>query len=138
MKRKWLAPPIAFGAWTLGFPVFAQTPDSEIRQELTYLLRADAQALQSSQSQPASSYLTPAANAVMMSPYIVRESKNPDLPTPHYEPPIERFMRAGTIYTHVGKKVTSTLYFNIGGSDVPHSGAAPQSFRAELGWRISF
>jgi len=148
MKNKSRAVPLALGLWCLHPTLDAQSSATaeaaaadgppNVRQELIYLIRADARA-QAPAPKPAP---PPAAgapgNIVTLDPYIVRESRTPDLPEPHLEAPLLRFFRTGTIFTDVGKKVTNSLYFTIKPSDVPASGSNSESFKSELGWRILF
>jgi hypothetical protein len=98
----------------------AASPD-DIRAELKKLLLADS--VRNAGSAPFKAPTVAsgqgAPDALVMSPYVVKESRIPQLRGSVYEPPILRFLRDGTLFENVGRTFTTRLRLRFYSTDSP-------------------
>jgi hypothetical protein len=103
----------------------------DIRQATNTLLRPDsarmAERQKRQQQAPIASAPTP--GTVVMSPYVLREPEERDVLLPRYETPAMRFLKEGTLYSHMGQKYSTRLLVrpytkaeHTGGTDAPANG----------------
>jgi hypothetical protein len=63
--------------------------------------------------------------AVVMSPYIVKEVRIPNVRKAIFEPPFMRFLRDGTLYENFGPKFTTRLKVRFYSTDAKPDDPAP-------------
>jgi hypothetical protein len=105
-------------------------PHDDIRLATNLLLRSDSSriaALEQKQSKGAAT--SAPAGTVVMSPYILREPSDRDVAMPRYETPAMRFLRDGTLYSHIGPRYSTRAFLRfyrtedrIGGNVPPVNG----------------
>jgi hypothetical protein len=102
----------------------------DVRVELKKLLLADSARLAHSvaASAPTPAPVQGAAGAVVMSPYVVREERIQDPGKAVFEPPLERFLRDGTLYERVGRTFTTGLRLRFYSTDSEPDNPAPAMF----------
>jgi hypothetical protein len=96
---------------------------ANIQEEMRSLILEDARVV-GQQSAPNGSPLSrqgkvqdPGTGVVLLSPYVVREQKTPQMVTGGYETPFLVFLKTGTLFESVGKKVSTRLYVDgVGGT----------------------
>jgi hypothetical protein len=105
-------------------------PHDDIRLATNLLLRSDSSRLAAlERKQGAEPDTSPPAGTVVMSPYILREPSDHDVALPRYETPAMRFLRDGTLYSHIGPRYSTRAFLRfyrtedrIGGNVPPVNG----------------
>jgi len=67
----------------------------------------------------------------LMAPFLVQKKQVPVQEAPAYELPLQRFMRNGTIYQHVGEKTTTEIFLEW---SADKAGNAKPSVEVKLSW----
>jgi len=67
----------------------------------------------------------------LMAPFLVQKKQVPVQEAPAYELPLQRFLRNGTIYQHVGEKTTTEIFLEW---SADKAGNAKPSVEVRLLW----
>ena len=113
-------------------------PSDSLRKEITDLLKSDAKAIAAAGKGNGTNLATNEPGVLTLSPYIVREPKDPVVGFPVYETRLQHFLRTGAILTIKGGKTTSTLFVGINNVDTPLIGNSAPHVKVSVGWHISF
>lgn len=114
-------------------------PRDDIRLATNILLRSDSSriaALEEKGSRAATP--APPAGTVVMSPYVLREPNDRDVAMPRYETPTMRFLRDGTLYSHVGQKFSSRLFLQLAQAEQHIGGNVPPSNAIRLAFVLAW
>lgn len=85
---------------------------TDVRAELSRLVQADAAKLAA--AKPAAKVEAGRDGATLvMSPYILRETREPVIESVKPDSPARQFVKSGTLYHHVGKKVTTNVLLHF-------------------------
>jgi hypothetical protein len=119
---------------------FAYGPHDDVRSATSMLLRSDSQRIAVRKKAEESTYVAmPAApGTVVMSAYVLREPKDRDVAMPKYETPTMRFLRDGTLYSHIGRKYSTQVLLRFYQSKAPPIGNLPPNKGIQLAFSLAW
>jgi hypothetical protein len=110
---------------------------TDVRSELNRLVQADA--VRQAAAKPAARVDASRDGATLvMSPYILRESREPVIESVKPDSPALQFVKSGTLYRHVGKKVTTNVLLHFYKLQQWSGGNIPPVNGIELGMFLSW
>ncbi len=68
------------------------------------------------------------SEAFVMSPYVVKGARIPNVKEAVFEPPLMRFLRDGTLYENFGRKFTTKMRLRFYSTDAAPDNPAPAMF----------
>lgn len=110
---------------------------TDVRAELSRLVQADA-ARQAAAPPAAKLEAGRDGAALVMSPYILRENREPVIESVKPDSPALQFVKSGTLYRHVGKKVTTSVLLRFYKLEQWSGGNIPPVNGIELGMFLSW
>jgi hypothetical protein len=112
----------------------------DIRSEIRALLQSDSTRIATRQQAKESSLVSevPVPGTVVMSAYVLREPKDRDVAMPRYETPTMKFLRDGTIYTHIGRKYSTQVLLRFYQSQAPPIGNLPPARGIQLSLTLAW
>jgi hypothetical protein len=119
---------------TADSPVEAPT---NVRADLRRLVEANA-AQQAASKAAAKTEGARDGTTLVMSPYILRESREPVIESVRPDTEAMQFMKSGTIYRHVGKMVTTSVRLHFYKLEQPSGGNIPPGNGIQLAYSLSW
>ena len=110
---------------------------THVRAELRRLVQADAARLAADQT-AGKADAGKDGGPLVMSPYILREAREPVMESVRPDPQALRFVKSGTLYRSVGKKVTTNLVLHFYKLEPWSGGNIPPVNGIELGIFLSW
>jgi hypothetical protein len=114
----------------------AEAP-TQVRAELSRLVHADAARLAAGNA-VVKVDAGPDGGPLVMSPYILREFREPTVERGPPDSPLLRFVKSGTLYHHVGKRVTTNILLHFYKLEQWSGGNIPPGNGIELGMFLSW
>ena len=119
---------------------YSYGPHDDMRSAANMLLRLDSQHIAVRNKAEESSYVAlPAApGTVVMSAYVLTEPKDKDVAMPKYETPAMRFLRDGTLYSHIGRKYSTQVLLRFYQSAAPVISNVPPNKGIQLALSLAW